>query len=216
MRRLEELMIDGMKIYQDDELYCFTSDAVLLSRFAAAHKNEYVADFCSGSGIVGMHFYALNKRVVKHVHLFEMQPELSSLSQDSVQLNGLDEIFTIVNTRVQDIPDEYNEKFSLVLCNPPYHKNDGSAPDKIKVCKMELTLTLEEIIASAAKRLKFGGRLCMSHIPSRLAGLMFLLKKYGLEPKRCRLVRGGGKIYLVLIEALKGGKEGLVIDESEN
>lgn len=62
MKRLDDLLVDGMKIYQDDDLYKFTSDSVLLSRFARAKKNEIAADFCAGSGIVGLHFYALNAR----------------------------------------------------------------------------------------------------------------------------------------------------------
>ena len=61
MERLEDLQINGYKIYQDDKLYHFTSDSVLLSRFTSVKKNDVVADFCSGSGIVGLHLFALNK-----------------------------------------------------------------------------------------------------------------------------------------------------------
>ena len=58
--RIEELFLNGVKIIQNENLYRFTSDAVLLTRFARAKKNEILADFCSGSGIVGLHFYALH------------------------------------------------------------------------------------------------------------------------------------------------------------
>ena len=60
MERLEDLNLNGLKIYQDDEKYCFTSDAVLLSRFARVKKGDVVADFWSGSGIVGIHLFGLN------------------------------------------------------------------------------------------------------------------------------------------------------------
>ena len=62
---VEGLCIDDLKIIQSDRLYRFTSDAVLLTKFAAAKKGEKLADFCSGSGIVGLHFYALNKNLIK-------------------------------------------------------------------------------------------------------------------------------------------------------
>jgi len=42
------------------------------------------------------------------------------------------------------------------------------------------------------------------------------MKKYNLEPKRLNLVKGGGKIYLALIESVKGGKAGLNVEISEN
>ena len=35
---LEDMMMDGLKIVQDTRLYRFTSDSVLLSRFAKAKK----------------------------------------------------------------------------------------------------------------------------------------------------------------------------------
>ena len=41
---LEDMMIDGLKIVQDTRLYRFTSDSVLLSRFARAKKRDKVAD----------------------------------------------------------------------------------------------------------------------------------------------------------------------------
>ena len=72
---LEELGLNGLKIYQDDELYRFTSDAVVLTKFASNRKGDVVADFCSGSGIVGLHYYALNPSV-KSVDLIEIQKEL--------------------------------------------------------------------------------------------------------------------------------------------
>jgi len=122
MKRLEDLLIDNLKIYQDGDLYCFTSDSVLLSRFARAKKNEVAADFCAGCGIVGLHFYALNKRVVKNVTLFEMQKELYDLSVESIALNNMGSVIEAKNIKVQDISSEYNERFSLVLCNPPYYK----------------------------------------------------------------------------------------------
>ena len=64
---LEDMLIDGLKIVQDTRLYRFTSDSVLLSRFAKAKKKDVVADFCAGSGIVAFHFYALNKQTRAHL-----------------------------------------------------------------------------------------------------------------------------------------------------
>ena len=78
----EDMLIDGLKIVQDTRLYRFTSDSVLLSRFARAKAGDKVADFCAGSGIVAFHFYALH-RALKGLDLtlFEMQRRLSELSE---------------------------------------------------------------------------------------------------------------------------------------
>ena len=102
---LDDLLIDGYKIYQDDTLYRFTSDAVILSHFASHKKGDIVADFCSGSGIVGINFYAINKEA-KQVDLIEIQPELSMLSQKSVEYNRLESIFNVINQPIQNLGNE--------------------------------------------------------------------------------------------------------------
>ena len=106
---VEELLEGDLKIIQNTALYRFTSDSVLLTRFVKGKKRDTVADFCAGSGIVGLHFYALNPHI-SSVTLFEMQSELSEMSGRSVLLNGLTN-FSVVCTRVQDIGREYDDKF---------------------------------------------------------------------------------------------------------
>ena len=207
---LEDMMIDGLKIVQDTRLYRFTSDSVLLSKFAHAKKNDVVADFCAGSGIVAFHFYALNRAKLRDLRftLFEMQPELAALSQKTAEINGFDN-FNVVQGRLQDIPKEYNEKFSLVLCNPPYENGGFDNDEYFKaVCRKEITINLKEIARAANFALKFGGRLCMLHRADRLAEVCYTLHEAKLEVKKIQFVGGryGSKPYLVMVEAVKGGK----------
>lgn len=205
---LEEFFGDK-KIIQNVSLYRFTSDSILLSRFARAKHGDAVADFCSGSGVVGFHFLCLNPGIGS-LTLFEMQPELADMSRRTAELNGFS--CSVVCTRLQDIPREYDDKFSLILCNPPYERGGFTIADyKKAVCRKEITLTLPEIVEAAYRKLKFGGRVAILNRADRTAELIFLLKSRGLEPKRMQLVSGtdGAKPYLVMVEAVKGGKEGI-------
>ena len=104
---LEDLLIDGLKIIQDKTLYRFSSDSVLLSKFASLKKNDVVADFCSGSGIVGIHFYALH-RGVKKVCLFELQKSLHSLAEKTAEYNGIGDKIECYNMPLQEIPKGFN------------------------------------------------------------------------------------------------------------
>lgn len=221
MEQLEDLQLLGLKIFQDDNLYRFTSDSVLLSRFARVKSGDKVADFCSGSGIVGFHLYGLNANLVESVTLFEMQKPLFDLSIKSIEYNNLKEKFSAVNTRLQDIGNEYVGKFSLIVCNPPYMAKDSGAHDKnecVAMCKSEITLSLEELISAISKCLKFGGRTCIVHRADRLADVICLMREKGLEPKRLQFVSGGKKEpYLFLIEGVKGGKRGIkILNQTEN
>ena len=207
---IEDMGIDGLKIVQDTELYRFTSDSVLLSRFAQAKNGDKIADFCSGSGIVAFHFHALNRHEKKNLSyvLFELQQSLCELSKKTAKLNGFEE-FDFCLGRLQEIPERYRESFSLVLCNPPYERGgfENDCYEKA-ICRKELTITFEEIAKAASFALKFGGRLALINRADRLAEACYVLKKYNLEVKRVQFVAGkvGAKPYLVMLEAVKGGK----------
>lgn len=207
---LEEFFEDK-KIIQNVELYRFTSDSILLSRFARAKHGDKVADFCSGSGVVGFHFLCLNPCVAE-LTLFEMQQSLADMSLRTAELNGFD--CKVVCTRIQDVGREYDDAFSLILCNPPYEKGgfENDVYEKA-VCRKEITVTLPEIVEAAYRKLKFGGRFALVNRADRAAELIYLLKKRGLEPKRIQFVSGTpeAKPYLVLVEAVKGGKEGVEV-----
>ncbi len=212
---LEDMQLNGLKIVQDTRLYRFTSDSVLLSKFARAKKGEKVADFCAGSGIVAFHFHALNPDKGNTFTLFELQKDLAALAQKTAAYNGF-EGFEIVCGRLQDMAEKYRERFALVLCNPPYERaGSGFDNDDYEkaICRKEITLTLEEIAKAAAFALKFGGRICLLHRADRLPEVCYELKKVNIEVKRIAFVGGrvATKPYLVMIEGVKGGKAGCEI-----
>ncbi len=211
----EDLMLNNLKIVQDKRYYRFTSDSILLSRFASCKKGERVADFCAGSGIVGLHYYGLNMARVKSVTLFELQEELCNLAKKSIAINRLEDKFTLVQGKLQQADKSLNGSFSLVLCNPPYKKKDSGEQNlerHIAICRHECEITQEEIIATAFRLLAPGGRICICQRIERLTDLICDLRKYKLEPSRIVNVRTKkGDPYLVMIEATKNKKPQLKV-----
>ena len=221
MLKLEDLGINDIKVYQDDELYTFTSDSVLLAKFANVKMGDNVADFCAGSGIVGFYLYALNSDKIKNLTFFEVQNSLYNLCSKSIAENGLGEKTTAINTKLQDIDKSYNERFSLIVCNPPYMKvGQGQQNEKqeIAICKSEVLLNLDELCRAFSRCLKFGGRVALVHRADRLIDVIYNLKKCGIEPKRLQFVCAKDKEpYLFLLEGVKGGKSGLkILNQIEN
>ncbi len=211
----EEILDNNIKVYQDDELYTFTSDSVLLSKFAVVKKGDIVADFCAGSGVVGFNLLALNGSFIKSINFFEMQTPLFNLCQKSIEENGLSENCIAINTRLQDIDKSYNEKFSLIVCNPPYMKvghGENNQNEQKALCKSELSLSLKELCTSFSRCLKFGGRVCLVHRADRLVEVIMELKNNNIEPKKLQFVCSGEKEpYLFILEGVKGGKSGIKV-----
>lgn len=219
MIEVESLNIDDMVIYQDDTMYHFTSDAVLLSHFASVKKGDKVADFCSGSGIVGINLFALNREKIESVDLFEMQEGLCNLSKMSIEKNRLSDKIFAKNVKIQDINNKFYGKYSLITCNPPYMEIDdgvGQERYEIAVCRKEIEIKLSEIVEKASKCLKYGGRLAMCHRVDRLAEVINTFTKYKIEPKKLQFIISGDnkEPYLFLIEGVLGGKSGLKVLET--
>ena len=211
----EDLMLGGFKIYQSPSLYRFTSDAVVLSRFAQGGARR-VIDLCSGSGIVALHYFALrNGEGIEKVTLCELQEPLAEMSGESVKINGLERIFTVRNQPLQTLIEK--DEYDLVLCNPPYKKRGSGiklSNEHLDICRNETAVTLGEIVEKAESLLVRGGKFCLCNAVDRLIETIVLFEKHKLYPSRLRFVaaREGKDPYLFLIEGIKGKKSNLVVE----
>ena len=81
-------------------------------------------------------------------------------------------------------------------------------PNTIKaISRHEIFCTLKDVVRETALLLKPGGMFYLVHRPRRLAEIICVLRDYGLEPKRMKLVHSFAdrEANMVLIEAVKGG-----------
>ncbi len=212
--RLDDLQILGLKIIQNPQKYCFTSDAVLLANTARARKTDKVCDLCSGSGIIAILIAA--KQNVQKVVGVEIQPTLADMAKRSVELNGLEQQIEILCESVQNCGKVLEKgSFDVVVTNPPYKKiGVGQYLDEsIAICRSEQKLQFCELAVCASELLKYGGKFFVIHRADRLAELIFELKKVYLEPKVITLIypTKSKAPNTVMIECIKGGKPSVKI-----
>lgn len=211
--RLDDLQFQNLHIIQDPNGYCFTSDSVYLANFAKAKPNDLVVDLCSGSGVIGILLQA--KTNAKHVTLVELQEPLANMSERSVRFNHLESKVSVINKPLQNIHKQIGqEKFDVVVCNPPYKMQHSSLlgeSESISICKHEITVMLKEIVTEAAKLLKFGGNFYTINKEERLTDLLCYLREAKLEPKHITVIESKKGSSLVMVKAKKGGHSGVRI-----
>ena len=214
--RIEDLQLDGLKIIQDGEKYCFTSDSAILSSFVSAKKNDVCLEIGCGNGVISI--LVAHKCKPKEIVAFEIQKESSELAKRNVELNNLEDKIKIINSPIQEFKKYgYGENFDVVFSNPPYIKvHEKSLINENEVCAIsrhEIKLNLVDLVSCASKLLKFKGRFYMVHKAERLAEIFCELKKVNLEPKKLLFVSPSENKSpnIVLIEAVKGGKQGILV-----
>ena len=215
--RIDDLQIKGYRLIQNPELFCFGIDAVLLSDFAKALEGDRVIDLGTGNGVIPILMEA--KTEARELVGLEIQKESYDLACRNVKLNSLEGKVSIVNGDIKEAAKIFGaSSFEVVTTNPPYiDENHGIVNDFTPkaIARHELMCTLEDVIAQSSKLLKPNGRFYMIHKPHRLTQIMVLMRQYGIEPKRMRMVQpyADKEPNMVLIEAVLGGKRRITIEK---
>ena len=215
--RIDELQRNGYRIIQNPERFCFGMDAVLLSGFARAKKQERCLDLGCGNGIIPILMEA--KTEGKHFTGLEIQPESADMAKRSVALNGLQDRIDIVEGDIKDASKIFGaSSFHVVTTNPPYMTAQHGLTNLYEaktIARHEVLCILEDIIRESARLLMPGGRFYMVHRPFRLAEIISLMVQYRMEPKRMRLVYPyvDREPNMVLIEGLRGGKSRMTVEK---
>ena len=215
--RIDELQRNGYRIIQNPERFCFGMDAVLLSGFARAKKQERCLDLGCRNAIIPILMEA--KTEGKHFTGLEIQPESADMARRSVALNGLQDRIDIVEGDIKDASKIFGaSSFHVVKTNQPYMTAQHGLKNVYEaktIARHEVLCNLEDIIRESARLLMPGGRFYMVHRPFRLAEIISLMVQYRMEPKRMRLVYPyvDREPNMVLIEGLRGGKSRMTVEK---
>ena len=215
--RVDDLQINGYKIIQHPDKFCFGMDAVLLSAFATVNEGERVLDLGTGTGILPILLEA--KTEGEHFTGLEIQSESAEMANRSVILNNLQDKIDIIEGDIKEASKIFGKaSMNVVTSNPPYmtnHHGLKNPNDAKAIARHELLCSLEDVVRETSALLKQMGRCYFVHRPFRLVEIITLMRQYKLEPKRMRLVYPfvDKEPNMVLIEGVKGGGPQLTVEK---
>ncbi len=206
----------SLKILQYSKGYKVNEDSFFLADFVTKGKYRQIVDLGCGNGIL---LLLLSHRMdIEKGYGVEIQAEPADMAKHNMQLNDLQEKFEIIKGDIRQIREILTGGASdLVISNPPYHRvgTGKLSPDEHKAkSRGELLCQLEDLVSAASYLLKNKGRFALIYNPWRLSELLEVLKMNKLEPKRIRMMypRPGARASHVMVEALKQGRTGLIVE----
>ncbi len=155
-----------LMLWQPRAGYRFSVDALLLADFAASQQFERAYDLCTGCGVVALALAV--GRATGEVVGVELQPRLAAVARKNAVENHVVERVRIVELDLRDLDASRAQlpgaSAELVTCNPPFRpEGQGSTnpDDEEAIARHELRLRIDEVVATAARLLRPGGRLLL-------------------------------------------------------
>lgn len=213
--RLDDLIIQGMRVIQHQQQFCFSLDAILLANFATVKSRALCSDLGTGTGVIA---FLLAARGAAKVDGFEINSVMADMARRSAALNQLAESVSIHTMDLRKIKGHFPAgSLDLVVSNPPYRplgKGKISVIDDVAIARHEIAATLADVVCAAKHLLKYRGRFALVHLPERLAEILVAMHDAGIEPKRLRLVQASAdkSPSMVLVEGVVGASPGLEVE----
>lgn len=207
---LEDLQLGGLQLLQKKTGFRFGMDSVLLADFAGVRKDDIVADFGTGTGILPLLLIGREKgRIFRAI---EIQEEYCEMTSRTMMLNHLEERVSVICGDAGNA-DRILEACSVdaVVCNPPYGIHGAALtspfPERATARNQEED-TLRRFFTAAFRILRGKGRFSMVYPAPQMLQAMELMRRCHLEPKRFQMVypQENKPANLVLIEGVKDAR----------
>ena len=203
---------EDIKIYQDDEMFCINTDTMVLGEFLEIKKSDIVLDIGTNTGALMLY---INMHKPKKVVGIDINEKALALAKKNMEINNV-ENYELIHADGNTF--RYSEEFDVIVFNPPYFKKplkDKTLNKYLALAKYEDNFKLEAMINTVNKNLRNGGTFYYLFQTSRLNEVMIELYKKKLVVKKLKFVYDVNKetSTLVLIKAVKGAKEGLIVDK---
>lgn len=204
---------NGVKLYQDDGLYKFTSDAIKLAKFCKTKPTDNLLDMCAGSGVVGLYAYSINP--FNKIYFNEIQPKMCELIDKNIKLNNLQDKCKVLCKDLNDLTlNNFDKTLDIIVCNPPYFKVTGKIKQDVSMamCRHEISTNLKQIISKASKLIKSKGKFYLVIPSNRLCECVVLLNQNKFEVKNMEIYHTKAQVTVCLLESVKDAQSGVKIN----
>ncbi len=172
-------------IYQDDNEFKYTTDALILSSFVKASNR--IIDLGCGNGFLSLR---LAERC-NEIHAIDINSNVLSIFKESIKVNKLEDKIKIKKRNIFDLKDDFETNyFDAVVFNPPYYNYENIKFNNIAAKHF---FDIEESLSIINYLLKNSAYLYIIYPSYRLAELIYKINVAGLKVKHIINIHGNTK-----------------------
>ena len=146
---MENLTLDylpnhiDIKLYQHKKMFRINTDTCLLGEFLDFGPNLKVLDIGTNNGALLLYSSLLNPR---ELYGIDINKEALEIAKMNLKLNNINN-YTLINDDIKTFKS--NNKFDVIISNPPYFVSSEDLKNKneyLKMARHEEYLTLKDLI----------------------------------------------------------------------
>lgn len=202
----------NIKIYQDDEMFCINTDTMVLGEFIQIKKTDLVIDIGTNTGALMLYASLFSPKKIVGI---DINQKALDIALENMKINHIENYELLC---VDGNNFKYHEEADVIIFNPPYFKKplkDETKNKYLAQAKYEDNFKLDAMINTVNRNLKNNGIFYYLFQTSRLNEVLIELNKKKLVVKKLQFVYDDNKTssQIVLIKAVKGAKEGLIVEK---
>ncbi len=133
------------------------TDAVLLGAWTPSGDETRILDIGTGSGILALMMAQRNYKT--KIVAIEIEPAAAELAQQNVHLSPWSDQIQVFNSSIQDFADQTNNKYSLIISNPPFFTDSLKTPVSTRnIARHNDTLPVRELLEITSRLLSDNGK----------------------------------------------------------
>ena len=146
--RLDDLIIDGLQLYQRTDMFRFSFDAIALIHFCSFNGRHTYVDLGTGTGVMPLIGTSLG---AGHITGIDINKTIIEMAQRSVEYNHKQDKVTMLcgDYRHMSYRDVQDKPFDGVIVNPPFYDCESGAKPTSEERALALHdghTTLEEVL----------------------------------------------------------------------
>lgn len=171
------------------------TDGVLLGAYARVKTVNTILDIGTGTGLIAL---MLAQRSKSEITAIEIEENASKQAIENIQNSIFKDRISVKNISLQNFVKNTDNKFDLIVSNPPYFQNSLTSENNSRTLARHTTeLNYQELISNSNKLLAEKGEICIivpkneeqNIINIGLENNLFISKKLNIKPTPTKLAK---------------------------